>query len=140
MPHPNVKNSCIENGQIKKKFPFWINLTNCKNMPLAFNAFKGVDFSSYNKENDIYFVEALSSVYKNFEFKSLNGKTQDNSDITYLSPEEKAFHYFAHGTHWQDGFLKIKDFWLNIDPQNNQPFFHTMAQRKNNVFFLSYIF
>ena len=102
------------------KYPVWLSLENCKVKQFALSAVKNISPYSYNPEKDIYFVENLAQMFKNFGIK-------DILNVSPIKPENQALISLAKS------YFNYKDIWI-MPFEDGEPLFHIMAKRKNEVF------
>ena len=105
---------------LSSEYPFWMSLDNCKVKQLAFNSIKNVHPITYNQEKDIFFVEKLALMFQNFNLPVAMSQTTPKDDLARIKS-------------LSESYSKYKDMWL-APVKDDEPFFHTMAKRKNEVF------
>lgn len=105
---------------LSPQYPFWMSLDNCKVKQLAFNSVKNVHPISYNPEKDVFFIEKLALMFKNFDLPAAMSHPTPKDDLARI----KAF---------GESYSRYKDVWL-APLEEGDPLFHIMAKRKNEVF------
>ena len=105
---------------LSSKYPFWMNLDHCKVKQLAFSSIKNIHPTTYNAEKDIFFVEKLALMFNNFNLPTALSQPTPKDDLSRI----KAL--------WES-YGRYKDIWIS-HVKDDEPFFHTIAKRKNEVF------
>jgi hypothetical protein len=101
-------------------YPFWMSLDNCKVKQLAFSSIKNVHPITYHSDKDVFFVEKLAVMFKNFNLPIAMSQPTPKDDLARIK---------ALG----ESYGKYKDMWL-APVKDGDPLFHTIAKRKNEVF------